>query len=136
MRALSVAVIFALLLHGCQCGIPVSVRGSQDSGIVFTLRESREVTYAGVTTRDGMGQWKEIWRIEGEDDLVALRYGEATPGLSTTAGAQGLGKNQLYAFHIEDSNFWGPCVGLVMFVVTEEGTVAECGTEQCIRRVQ
>ena len=134
MRALPAMLVFALLLHGCQCRIPVSVSGSLDSGITFALRESREVTYAGVTTRDGVGQWKAIWRIEGKDDLVTIRYGEATSALSLTVDAQELRKNQLYTFHVEDRNFWGPCVGSVTFVVTEQGIVEECGSEECIRK--
>lgn len=128
------ALALVLLLHGCQCRIPVSVSGTLDGGIAFALRESRDITYAGVMMRDAEGKSEEIWRIDGEDRIVAVNYGEATPRLTTTIVARGLRKNHLYTFYIEDDDFWGPCVGSLTFVVTESGAVEECETDQCIRK--
>ena len=134
MRVRLAGVGLALLLNGCQCRIPVSVSGTLNGGITFALHESRDITYAGVTMRDDEGWWEETWRIEGTDRIVAVKYGEATSRLATTIVAKGLRKNQLYTFDIEDDNFWSPCVGSITFVVTEDGTVEECETDQCIRK--
>lgn len=128
------ALSLAFLLNGCSCRIPVSVTGTLHNGIVFALSDSREITYAAVMTRDAQGRWQEIWRIDGEDKVVSIGYGEATSRLKTTIAAQGLRKNQLYTFSIEDDDFWGPCVGTVSFVVTEDGAVKECGSDSCPRK--
>lgn len=136
MRALLTMSALVLLFSGCSCAISVSISGSLDDGIVFTLRESRQVKHVGVMTRDEKGEWKAIWRLAGEDKLTAIRYGEATSRLAPTVAAQALAKNRLYAFYVEDDSFWAPCVGSVTFVVTDEGTVEACGTEPCIRKYQ
>lgn len=132
MRVRLTVLALALLLNGCNCRIPVSVSGTLDNGITFSLRESREIAYAGVMMRDAEGRWEEIWRIEGEDKIGAVQYGEATPSLATAIDAKGLSMNQLYAFYIQDDDFWGPCVGWVTFVLTEDGVAEECETDQCI----
>ncbi len=124
----------AFLLNGCSCRIPVSVTGTLDNGIYFALRESREITYAAVMTRDAEGRWKEIWRIDGEDRVVSIKYGEPTSRLETTIAPHGLSKNQFYTFSIEDDAFWTPCVGTVSFVVTEDGAVKECESDSCLRK--
>src|SRR5512138_1432579 len=123
MRSRLTVLSLVLLLNGCQCRIPVSVIGSLEDGITFALREGRDITYVGVTMRDEAGQWEEIWRIDGEDKIDAIKYGEATSRLRTTIAAKELRKNQLYTFYIEDDDFWGPCVGSVTFLVIEDGAV-------------
>jgi hypothetical protein len=133
-RALLILVA-AVLLNGCQCRIPVTVSGTLERGIVFALRESREIVHVSVRSRDSAGEWKEIWRLEGKDEIGSVSYSGATAGLATKTRAQALSKNRLYVLHIEDSDFWtGGCVGSLMFVVTAQGTVEECGTDECVRR--
>jgi hypothetical protein len=131
-------LISAALVSSCNCFVPLSVSGSLEQGVTFELRETREIQLALVFTHRS-GESKTLWRIDGEDRVRALRYGEAAGGLRITVGPEGLKKGEVYHFQLETTNWeqllGGSCIGLVRFAVTSQGIVKECTTEDCNERL-